>query len=101
MGHHECKMYYFCFDRLSCCRVSCDKARTAEWGVGGWGAVALQKLRASGNRGDRQDWLGHGVTPTIPIIFRCYSDYVYTHTTGGLDVCPLHAYKRAALYLHP
>ena len=50
---------------------------------GGWGAVASQKLLASGNHGDRQDWLGHGVTPTIPIIFRCYSDYKYTHTTGG------------------
>ena len=26
---------------------------------------------------------GNGVTPTIPIIFRCHSDYIYTHTTGG------------------
>ena len=34
-------MYYFCLDRLSCCRVSCDKARTAEQGGGG-GAVAPQ-----------------------------------------------------------
>ena len=47
-------MYYFCLDRLSCCRVSCDKARTAEQGGGG-GAVAPQKFVASGNRGDRQD----------------------------------------------
>ena len=47
------------------------------------GAVALQKLLASGNCGDKQDWLGHGVTPAISIIFRCHSDYVYTHTTGG------------------
>ena len=28
-----CKMYYFCLDRLSCCRVSCDKAGTAEQGI--------------------------------------------------------------------
>ena len=29
-----CKMRYFCLDRLPCCRVSCDKARTAEQGGG-------------------------------------------------------------------
>ena len=52
---------------------------------GGWGAVAPQKLLASGNRGDREDWLGHGVTPTISIIFRCHSDYVFTHITGGIQ----------------
>ena len=52
---------------------------------GGWGAVAPQKLLASGNRGDREDWLGPGVTPTISIIFRCRSDYVYTHITGGIQ----------------
>ena len=35
-----CKMYYFCLDRLSCCRVSCDKARTAEQrGRGGLGGL--------------------------------------------------------------
>ena len=47
------------------------------------GAVAPQKLLVIGNRGDRQDWLGHRVTPTIPIIFHCHSDYIYTHATGG------------------
>ena len=51
----------------------------------GGGAGAPQKLLASGNRGDREDWLGHGVTPTISIIFRCHSDYVYTHITGGIQ----------------
>ena len=58
MGDHECKMYYFCFDRLSCCRVSCGKARTAEQGGGGgsWGAVApknylLQEIVVIGKTG--------------------------------------------------
>ena len=46
-----CKMYYFCLDRLSCCQVSCDKARTAEQGGGGGGGTR----GAVGNRGDRQD----------------------------------------------
>ena len=32
-----CKMCYFCLDRLSCCRVSCDKARMTEQGGGGGG----------------------------------------------------------------
>ena len=41
MGDHECKIYYFCFDRLSCCRVSCDKAQTTEQGRGGGGAGGL------------------------------------------------------------
>ena len=68
-----CKIYYFCLDRLSCCRVSCDKARTAEQGGGGGkGAVASQKLLASGNRGGRRDGLGHGETPAIPIIFHAW-----------------------------
>ena len=56
-------IYYFCLNRLSCCRVSCDKARTAE-----------QELLASENCGGRRDWLGHRVAPTIPIIFCCHSD---------------------------
>ena len=34
-----CKMHYFCLDRLSCCRVSCDMARTAERGGGGGGGL--------------------------------------------------------------
>ena len=72
-------MYYFCLDRLSCCRVSCDKARWQNRGGrgGARGAVAPPpppKLLASGNRGDGQDWLGNRVTSTIPIIFRCHSD---------------------------
>ena len=54
-------------------------------GGGGLGGCSPQKLLASGNRGDREDWLGHGVTPTISIIFRCHSDYVYTHITGGIQ----------------
>ena len=54
MGDHECKMYYFCFDRLSCCRVSCDKAKTTE--QGGLGTVApknylLQEIVVIGKTG--------------------------------------------------
>ena len=45
-----CKMYYFRLDRLSCCRVSCDKARTVELRGGGGGGGARgcspQKLLA-------------------------------------------------------
>ena len=59
LGGH--RIYYFCLDRLSFCRVRCDTARTAEQGARG---CSPQKLLASGNHGSRQDWLGHGVYNT-------------------------------------
>ena len=46
----------------------------------GLGGCSPPKLLASGNRDGRQDWLGHGVTPTIPNIFRCHSDSLF----GGI-----------------
>ena len=84
-----CKMYYFCLDRLSCCRVSCDKARTAEQRGGGGTRGAV------GNGGDRQDWQQSNThNPNhISLPLRLH---IYPHYRGAL-----HAYKRAALYLHP
>ena len=44
------------------------------WQSRGLGGCSPPKFLDPGNPGDRQDWLGHGVTPTIPIIFCCHSD---------------------------
>ena len=77
-------------------------------GVRGCSPPPSQKLLDPGHFDCRQDWLGHRATPTNPIIFAAslihylggiHWLYIYTHTTGGLDVWPLHAYKRVASYL--
>ena len=41
------------------------------WQNRGLGGGSPQKLLDPQNCGGRQDWLGHGVTPTFPIIFHC------------------------------